>query len=157
MKSRVAFLGLFVAMAASFGCGGASSLGRNSDIVVNLIRTDGTQVMTQFEVFVTKDADTGLNQGDPEDFISTANEPSWADQYSATRNATQLTLNYRTRSDQTPYYVFVKVPNTGANFETLKLRIDIDGVQGPDRTFDLDINRTSRLAGVRINRNDAVY
>lgn len=157
MKRRVALLGLIVAAVATSGCGGSSSLGRNSEIVVNLIRTDGTQVMTQFEVFVTRNADTSLNQGDPEDFISTANEPSWADQYSATRNATQLTLNFRTRSDQPPYYVFVKVPNTGASFETLKLRIDVDGEQGPDRTFDLDISRTSRLAGVRINRNEAIY
>ena len=154
---RVLSLSIVACLMALSGCGGSDSLGRNSDIALRLIRTDGTQVMTQFEVFVTRAGDTTLNQADAEDFMSTVNEPSWADTYSASRSATQLQLNWRTRSDQVPYFVFVKVPNTGANFETLKLQFNVDGETGEERTFDLNINSTQRLAGVRIDRNEAVY
>lgn len=139
------------------GCGGSSVFSRDSDIVMKLMRTDGTQVMTQYEIFVTKSNDTSLNQGNSEDYMSSTNEPSWADAYSASRSATQLQVNWRTRSDQVSYFVFVKVPNTGSQFETLKLQIDVDGDEGPERTFDLNINTTQRLTGVRIDRNSAQY
>ncbi|MBS1715197.1 MAG: hypothetical protein JST30_12760 [Armatimonadetes bacterium] len=139
------------------GCGGSSSLGRNSDIVVHLKRTDGTQNMTQYELYLTKSNDTTLDTLDLEDFVSSQNAPSWSDNYASNRSTTELNISYTTRSDQTPYYVWVKVPNTGAAFETLNLQIDVDGVDGPAVAYDLTINTTQRLVGVRVDRNEATY
>jgi len=157
MLKRVLLSATVAVLLLLCGCGGSDIIGRNSDIIVHLMRTDGTQVMTSYELFITKNGDTNLNQNDPEDFASTLNQPSWADAYNSSRSSTELQVAFTTRSDQTPYFVWVKVPNTGANFETLKLQIDVDGNDGTQQTFDLNINSTQRLTGVRINRNNAVY
>ena len=157
MLKRVLLSATVAVLLLLCGCGGSDIIGRNSDIIVHLMRTDGTQVMTSYELFITKNGDTNLNQNDPEDFASTLNQPSWADAYNSSRSSTELQVAFTTRSNQTPYFVWVKVPNTGANFETLKLQIDVDGNDGTQQTFDLNINSTQRLTGVRINRNNAVY
>lgn len=157
MMNRLAFIGLLLGLLLLSGCGGSGIGGRNSDIVVHLVRTDGSQVMTNYELFMTKSGDTSLNQNDPEDFASTLNQPSWIDNYNTSRSSTELQLDFTTRSDQVPYFIWVKVPNTGASFETLSLQIDIDGTAGNSKTFDLNINSTQRMVGVRINRNSASY
>lgn len=150
--------GIAIALVSStLGCGGAATLLKNSDMIVHLLRTDGTQDLTQYEVYLTKNADTTLNIADSEDFSSTLNHASWTDGYSATRTATELRINFRTRSDQPPYFIFIKVPNTGAIFETLKLKVDVDGVAGHESTYDLPINQTTRLGNTEIGRNDATY
>ena len=156
---RLRFLPLMViAVVLSVGgCGGTSSLGKNSDMVVHLKRTDGTQTMTQYELYLTKSNDTTLDTLDPEDFVSTQNTPTWSDNYASNRSTTELNISFTTRSDQTPYYIWVKVPDTGAAFETLSLQIDVDGVDGPAQTYDLTIDTTQRLVGVRIDRNEAFY
>jgi len=113
--------------------------------------------MTQYELYLTKSSDTTLDTLDPEDFVSTQNTPSWSDNYASNRSTTELNISYTTRSNQTPYYIWVKVPNTGSAFETLNLQIDVDGVDGPAVGYDLTINTTQRLVGVRIDRNSATY
>ncbi|MBS1724764.1 MAG: hypothetical protein JSS66_17620 [Armatimonadetes bacterium] len=150
-------LPLALVAATLVGCGGDSVLGTNSDMVVRLIRTDGTQDLMQYELYITKSADTTLNTADSEDYASTQNAPTWCDNWSGARSSTELRLGFTTRGGQTPYYVWVRVPNTGAQFETLKLQVDVDGVAGNQSTFDLNINDTQRLTGVRIDRNDATY
>lgn len=142
--------GLFVV-----GCGG-SALGRNSNMSIHLQRTDGTQVMTQYELYVTKNSEQ-LDVLDSENFASTSNQPSWIDGYSATRTSTELVLNFRTRGGQSTYLVYVKVPNTSSQFETLRFRVDVDGTTGADQDFDLNINDTSQLPNVGIERNSANY
>ncbi len=138
------------------GCGGTSSLIPDADIRVYLTRTDGTQIMTNYEMFITRNGGT-LDQSNLENHMSSVNRPSWADQYSATRATEELQIFFRTRSDQTPYFVYVLVPNTPSAFETLRLRIDVNGSTGPNRTFDMPINATTQLVGVRIDRNSASY
>ncbi|MES1147323.1 MAG: hypothetical protein ABUL49_01085, partial [bacterium] len=96
----VLVLAVFALMALS-GCGGSGG-GSNSNFVIHLNRTDGTQDMTQFEVYITRNAATTFNLADSESFGSTGNHPTWMDQYSAVRATTELTLNFRSRSDQTP-------------------------------------------------------
>lgn len=139
------------------GCGGSGALGRNSNMSVRITRTDGTQDLTQFEVFVTKNAATSFSTLDSESYGSTTNRPSWMDNYSVTRSTTDLVLNFTTRSDQTPYYVFIGVPNTGAAFETLRFRVDVDGNTGNAPTYNIPINGVTRLTNVQINRNSASY
>lgn len=146
---------LFVIVAAClllFGCGGSAGIGRNSAIKVRLMRTDSTQKLTSFELYITKDAETTLT-----DATSTVSRASWTDDYSTSRSDQELKLGFTTRSTQTPYFVWVKVPNTGAAFETVKLAIDVDGTDGKTVTKNLTINTTQRLTGVKINRNSADY
>lgn len=139
------------------GCGGSAGLGTNANIVIHLQRTDSTQNLTQYEVYITQLGDTTLDTSDKEDFASTINQPSWSDNWSGHRSSSELKLGFRTRSTQTPYFVWVKVPNTGAAFETLKLKIDINGNDGKTVTNNLQINTTQRLTGVKINRDSADY
>jgi hypothetical protein len=156
VKQMLAFVVLIVLL-LTVGCGGNGIGGRNSSIVVHLSRTDGTQVLTTYELYITKSGDTTLNKVDPEDYASTLNQPSWSDNYTSSRSSTELQLSFTTRSDQVPYFVWVKVPNTGASFETLNFQIDVDGAVGAKKTYDLNINSTQRLVGVRVNRNAALY
>jgi len=140
------------------GCGGSDAgLGHNALIRVHLERTDSTQKMTDFELYITKNADATLNTLDPEDYISTLNRPSWCDEYVSGRATTDLQIDFRTRSSQPPYFVFVKVPNTGAAYETLRFSIDVDGTSGKKITQNLTINTTQRLTAVKINRSSADY
>lgn len=152
------FATVFAALALNAGCGGSSLFsGLNSAIEIKLTRTDGTQVMTNYELYMTKEGDTGLDTADPEDFASTLNQPSWCDDYTASRSATELNLRFTTRSGQPPYFLFVRVPNTGAAFETLRLQINVDDTDGDQKTYDLTIDATERLTSVRIERNSAIY
>jgi|GEM_PF-4640947 len=140
------------------GCGGSSSaLGINSKMSVQLIRTDTTQDLTKYEIYLTKDANTSFDPSDLESFASTTDRPSWSDEYSSDRTSSQLTLNFRTRSTQPPYFLFIKVPATGAAFETVKLQIDVDSKAGTRKTFNLTPGTTQRLTSVRIDRNSAEY
>lgn len=113
--------------------------------------------MRNYEVYITKNGATTFSTGNHESFASTSNRPTWCDGWSANATNTELTLNFRTRSTQTPYYVWVKVPNTASRFETLELRINVDRTNGPSRRYDLNINQTTRLPSVRIERNSASY
>ena len=157
MKRFLGYAAAAVALALLAGCGGSSSLGKNSAILVHLLRTDGTQDMTQFEIYVTRNGATNFNLADFESYGSTTNHPSWMDVYSATRSTTDLDLGFTTRSNQPPYFIFVKVPNTGAAFETLKLRIEVDSNAGPDVTYNFPITATTQIGGAIINRNSASY
>lgn len=152
------FWSILVLMACLFlaGCGGSSGLGANSNITVRLSRTDGTQIMTQYELFITRENE-GLNEFDPENHMSTINEPTWADNYSASRASDQLNIGFRTRSDQPPYRLYVRVPNTTSAFETLALRVTVDGTDGPVRTFDFIPGQITQIPGARIERNSATY
>ena len=152
-----AALAVLLAPLALVGCSGSGPLGFNSPVTVHLMRTDGTQDMTQFEVYLTRNGSISLNTLNPGAYVSTVNRPSWCDVYSSSRSATELTLNFTTRSDQPPYYMFVKVPNTGAAFETLALKIDMNTVAGPTYTYNVPINATTRLTAVNIGRNSATY
>lgn len=124
---------------------------------VHLIRTDGTQNLTNFEVSLTRNGATTFSTLDSESYASTTNAPSWISNYSVARSSSELVLNFTTRSDQPPYFVFLSVPNTGAAFETLKFRVDIDGSTGATATYNMPINATTRLTTVQINRNTASY
>lgn len=143
---------------ALLGCGGSSSaLGINSKISIQLIRTDGTQDLTKYEVYITKDANTSFDPTDFESFASTTDRPSWSDDYSADRTSSELKLNFRTRSTHPPYFLFVKVPSTASAFETVKLQIDVDEKAGARKSFNLTVGTTQRLSAVRIDRNSASY
>lgn len=157
MIKRCVFILLALIGVLLSGCGGSTSLGKNSAIVVHLLRTDGTQIMTQFEVYITKNGATTFNTANLESFASTRNQPTWMDDYSSARSSTKLDLGFTTRSGQSDYLVFIKVPNTGAAFESLKLQIDVDGKAGKVVDFNADINQISRLDGVKISRNSATY
>ena len=141
------------------GCGGSGStiIGTNSDMVVHIKRTVNTQDLMQYEVYVTKNRDTTLDENDPEDSISTSNKPTWVDHYSAHRTSSELILRFRTRDDHVPYFVFVKVPTTANAQENLTLQIDVDAVVGVERPILVDSNSTQMLTGVHIERNTAVY
>ena len=126
-------------------------------MAVHLKRTDNSQDLMQYEIYITKNRDTSLDTNDPEDSISSSNKPSWVDRYSAHRTSSELTLKFRTRDEQVPYLVFVKVPTTGHAKETLTLSIDVDATVGVDRPILVDSNSTKMLTGVHIERNTAAY
>jgi len=124
---------------------------------IHLIRTDGTQNLTNFDVAITRNAALSFSTLDPQSYASTTNAPTWISNYSVTRSTSELVLNFTTISDQPPYYVFLSVPNTGAAFETLKFRVDVEGSTGATATYNMPINATTRLTTVQINRNTASY
>lgn len=157
MRRGIALFGLFACVLALSGCGGSSGLGFNSAIRIHLRRTNSAQLMTQYEVYITKNADPALNVDIAESYASTTNRPSWSDEYKATRNDGELELDFKTRSTQTPYYVFVKVPNTGNPRESVQLQIDVDTQSGKRVTRNLESDSTQRLFNVQINRNSATY
>lgn len=150
------FLATSILFAAA-GCGGGGALGHNAKMSVRLQRTDGTQNMNNFEIYITKNAGTTLDVTDPQGYASTTNRPNWCDEYSSTRSSVDLRLDFTTRSTQTPYFVWVKVPNTGAAFETVRFWVDVDGAPGRQITQDLTIGATQRLTGVKIDRDSASY
>lgn len=139
------------------GCGGSSQLSNSSDAVVRLIRTDNSQDLMQYEVYVTRSADTTLDATDPEDYISTQNSPSWVSQYASNRMSRQLTVGWRTINQDTPYYIWIKAPNSGNATERLNLQIDMDANNGPVKLITVNTNATERLTAVRIERNEAFY
>ena len=137
------------------GCGGTSQLGNSSDAVIRLIRTDTSQDLMQFEIYVTRNGDTTLDVNNPEDFISTQNAPSWCSQHASNRMSRQLTVGFRTINEHTPYFHWNKVPNPGDATEDLNLQIDMDAANGPVVLKRVNTNATERLTGARILRNDA--
>lgn len=139
------------------GCGGSSQLGNSSDAVIRLIRTDNSQDLMQYEVYITRNADVNLDTANLEDFISTQNTPSWVSQYASNRMSRQLTVGFRTINQDTPYYVFIKAPNSGNATENLNLQIDMDANNGPVKLITVNTNTTERITSVRIERNEAFY
>ncbi|MBS1715198.1 MAG: hypothetical protein JST30_12765 [Armatimonadetes bacterium] len=150
-------LAVFAALILGAGCGGSSQLGNSSDMVVRLVRTDTSQDLMQYEVYITRNADATLDVNNPEDFASTQNTPSWVDQYQSNRMSRQLTLGFRTVNQFTPYYVWIKVPNGANATENLQLQIDMDANNGPLKMITVNNDSTERLVGVRIERNEAFY
>ena len=153
----ISALALTAIIALCTGCGGSSQLGNSSDMVIRLIRTDTSQDLMQYEIYVTRNSDTTLDTANPEDFASTQNTPSWVDQYQSNRMSRQLTMGFRTVNQFTPYYVWIKVPDTGDATEDLQIQIDMDAQNGPLKMVTLNSNATERLVGVRIERNEAIY
>ncbi|RYG33699.1 hypothetical protein EON81_17545 [bacterium] len=160
MKTRfLSFAALsLVAFSFAAGCGGGSSaFGRDAKIKIHLERTDSTQNLTDYEIYITKNRNVTLDTSDRESFASTQNRPSWSDEYNANRSNTKLELEFRTRSSQPPYFVFVRVPSTSSAYETLRFWVDVDGNEGKKITQNLTIGTTQRLTNVTINRESADY
>jgi len=126
-------------------------------MVVRVRRTDNSQDLMQYEVYITRNADTNLDVNDLNDYASTQNTPTWVDQYGSTRTSSQLTVGFRTVNEFTPYYVWIKAPSTGHATENLELQIDMDANNGPVKTITVNTNATERLTGVRVERNEAFY
>lgn len=146
-----------LALALATGCGGSSQFNNSSDAVVRLIRTDDSQDLMQYEIYVTRNADTSLDVTNTEDYMSTQNVPSWASQHQANRMSRQLTLGFRTINEHTPYYVWIKAPVTAHASEQLNLQIDMDASNGQVKLITVNTNATQRLTAVRIERNEAFY
>lgn len=156
MRNIVA-IAIAVCLALACGCGGSSQLNNSSDAVIRIIRTDTSQDLMQYEVYVTRNADTNLDVNNPEDYISTQNVPSWCSQHKSNRMSRQLTLGFRTVNQHTPYYVWIKAPSTAHATEQLDLQIDMDAQNGPVKLITVNTNATERLTSVRIERNEAFY
>ncbi len=139
------------------GCGGSSSLGANADFSVRLTRTDGSQDLTGYEMYLTRNGGTTLDLFNSEAYASTQNRPSWSDAWTGSRSTTELRVDFRSRSDQPPYFLWVQVPNTTSQFETLQLVVWINGQAGAAKRYNLTINATERIQAVRINRDSAEY
>lgn len=146
-----------VALAFSIGCGGSSQLNSNSDAVIRIIRTDTSQDLMQYELYVTKNGSNVLNVNNPEGFISTQNMPTWCNEYQANRMSRQLSLGFRTVNLDTPYYAWIKAPITSHGTEQFNIQIDMGANSGQVKLINVTTNATERLMLVRIERNDATY
>ncbi|CAN5484172.1 hypothetical protein BH11ARM1_BH11ARM1_07740 [soil metagenome] len=156
---KLAILSLFFGLALALaGCGGGGSVtGHNAHMTVHLRRTDSTQNLINYEMYFTRNGKTSFDIADMSSFASTSNRPNWIDDYSVSRSNTELTLTFTTRSNQPPYFMWVKVPSTPSAYETLELQIDVDGETGKQIRPDLAINSTQRLTNVRIDRSSVNY
>lgn len=144
-------------LALTIGCGGSSQFNNSSDAVVRIMRTDTSQDLMQYEVYITKTGDTTLDVNNPEDFISTQNVPTWVSQHQSNRMSRQLTLGFRTVNEHTPYYLWIKAPATAHATEQLSLQIDMDAQNGQVKLITVNTNATERVTVVRIERNEAFY
>src|SRR5437870_353001 len=122
MRPLICLSAALALLSSLLGCGGTSdTLGTDSNMTVHVRRSNGTQDMSKgFEVYLTHNGDFSLNLNDPQSYTSTVHKAPWADKWVGTKIATELAISFRTRGNETPYYVFVRVPNTGNATEVLQ-------------------------------------
>jgi hypothetical protein len=157
------------------GCGGL--LSANSTVLIHLkqnpnIVNPTSQVMTNYEVYVTTNGTTPLNLANTTTWASSSTNnggvlDNWVGSHTS---GTEIDIQFTTRSPQVPYYIYVLVPTEGGlTTDTVGLSVDVDASTGAVKAFVMPNNATSQVTSAfyvvpvlpavpaQINHNSASY